>query len=350
MPELLDRTIDATWATRLLARRHPGVEVTGVAVLDETSGSANRLRLHLTYRDGADAGLPPVMFLKRNLERFNFPVEMYTTEVRLYRDVFVDHALETPRVFAIEAGDDDVDFAILMEDLSARDGARIGFVLDPTTPDDVDSVLATVARLHAHWWGGRALSQVAPWLTPPTENAAMAFWMEFGPRLTRRHLEFGHRARFVDESAWPQARMWQAFAQMLARDDDAPHTLLHGDVHAGNVYYVAGRDGGLLDWQLALRGCWALDVAYLLTSALTVDDRRAHERALLDAYLDRLRGFGIDPPPRDDAWTRYRENALYGVLMWLITPDGVHSDEAQIEYLRRCITAANDLETLAALQ
>jgi hypothetical protein len=36
--------------------------------------------------------------------------------------------------------------------------------------------------------------------------------------------------------------------------------------------------------------------------------------------------------------------------MWLITPDGVHSDEAQLEYLRRCIVAGEELETLDALR
>ena len=46
---------------------------------------------------------------------------------------------------------------------------------------------------------------------------------------------------------------------------------------------------------------------------------------------------------------RYRQNALYGLMMWLITPDGVHSDEAQLEYLRRCLGAVEDLETLDAL-
>jgi hypothetical protein len=35
--------------------------------------------------------------------------------------------------------------------------------------------------------------------------------------------------------------------------------------------------------------------------------------------------------------------------MWLITPDGVHSDEAQLGYLGRCLAAADRLDTLAAL-
>lgn len=350
MDEVIQRTVDAARVNELLAARHPGVEVDAVEVLADTSGSANRLRLGVTYRPGADAGLPPTMFLKRNLERFSFPISMYTTEVRVYRDVLPGTGVEAPAVYAIEAAGDDAEFTILMEDLGARAGARIGFVLDPTTADEVATLLATLARLHTTFWGGESIDRRAPWAKPPADDDAMRFWAKIGPRLTQRHLERGHRALLVDQTRWPQQRLWSAFDRMVAAAGEGPHTLLHGDVHAGNVYYVAGADGGLLDWQLTLRGCWALDVAYLLTSALAIDDRRAHERKLLGEYLGRLAAAGIDAPGADEAWLRYRQNALYGVMMWLITPDGVHTDAAQIEYLRRCLTAADDLETLDTLQ
>ena len=160
----LDRTIDPGRITALLAARHPGVAVTSIELLDETEGSASRLRLRLEYAPGADAGLPPTMFLKRNLARFNFPTEMYSTEVRIYRDVLPSLGLQSPTVYAIEAHDDDVRFTILMEDLTQRAGARLGIVTQPATPEEVDSVLATVARLHAAWWGAASTG----WRGSPT--------------------------------------------------------------------------------------------------------------------------------------------------------------------------------------
>lgn len=337
-----DRAIDPAWLTELLAVRHADVEVTGVRVLDDSSGSANRLQLSLTYAPGRNPGLPDRMFLKRNLPRFSFPVEMYTTEVRVYREVLPASGIEAPEVYAIDVGDDDGEFTILMEDLSQRPGVRIGFVLDPTTPDEVDTVLDTLAGLHATYWG-----RPPRWASVPTADASMRFWQEVGPQLTRRHLQRGHRVGLIDQCRWSQEAMWGAFDALLSVDSSGPITFLHGDVHAGNVYYVRDARGGLLDWQLSLSGCWALDVSYLLTSALAVGDRRDHERDLLAGYLGRLRARGVTPP--EDAWLRYRQNALYGVLMWLITPDGVHSDDAQVEYVRRCVTAAEDLETLVSL-
>ncbi len=309
------------------------------------------MRLSVDYAPGADHGLPPTMFLKRNLARFSFPAEMYSTEVRIYRDVLPGLAIAKPDVYAIDAADDDITFTILMEDLGARPGARLGIVTEPTTPDEVDGVLATLAVLHAAWWGGARLDAEAPWLIAAPSNPAMAFWTEIGPRLSRKHRSVGHRAAMVDPDRWPEDRIWSAFSALVAALDTGPPTLLHGDVHAGNVFYAdGGTRGGLLDWQLSLRGNWSLDVGYILHTALTPDQRSMHERELLRGYLARLSALGVAGAPTfDDAWLRYRQSALYGIAMWLITPGGVHSDEAQAENLRRCLAAGDELETLAAL-
>lgn len=347
--ETSDRPLGSDRLNELLRPKHPDVQVTSVEVLDATDGSASRLRLAVAYAKGHDAGLPPTIFVKRNLVNFNFPDEMYSTEVRIYRDVLPALAIEQPDVYAIEAAADDIAFTILMEDLSRRPGARLGIVLDPTTIDEITGMLQTIACLHAAWWDGDRLTRELPWLTPPLENAPMLFWRDVGPRLAARHLARGHRAPLVDRTVWTDDALWGGFDRLLTSMSITPHTLLHGDVHAGNVYYVDGRIGGLLDWQLALRGCWALDVTYLLTTALTADQLEQNDRDLIRFYLDELRRNGVEPPPFDEAWTQFRRHALYGVLMWVITPDGVHTDEAQIGYLARCLQAADRLQTRAAL-
>ncbi|HYZ99312.1 MAG TPA: phosphotransferase [Acidimicrobiales bacterium] len=352
MPEQFvdeDRVIDVDRLNRLLRQGHPDVEVVAVRELDASEGSASRVRLAVEYAPAADAGLPPTMFLKRNLARFGFPGEMYSTEVRLYRDVLPGLPIETPAIYAVESAPDDVRFTLLMEDLGARPGVRLGIVTEPTTPDEVASVLDTLVVLHAAYWGAGRLDRELPWLVRPTANPVMSFWREIGPRLAHSHLASGHRSRLVEAQRWPEDALWAAFDRLVVADDDDVHTLVHGDVHAGNVYYVAGRAGGLLDWQLALRGSWASDVSYLLVTALDPDDRIAHERDLLRHYLDGLAGAGVAAPTFDDAWLRYRQNALFGVLMWLITPDGVHSEAAQARSLERCLAAGERLGTLSAL-
>jgi hypothetical protein len=346
------RELDAARIAELLGDGHPDVAVESVRVLDATDGSASRVRIAVGYREGRDGGLPPTIFVKRNLEQFNFPAEMYSTEVRIYRDVLPALDVEQPAVYAIESGADDIEFTILMEDLSQRPGGRLGIVTSPNTVDDVAAVLDTVAAVHAAWWDERRLDEELPWLTPPRSNPSMLFWRDIGPRLARRHMERGHRAPLVDRSVWTDEALWEGFEQLLHVMDTSPHTLLHGDVHAGNVYYVhgpTGTTGGLLDWQLALRGCWALDVAYLLTTALDEEQLAANEADLIERYRVQLAAAGVTPPSTADARHLYRCHALYGVLMWLITPDGVHTDEAQLGYLSRCLAAASRLRTLEAL-
>src|SRR3546814_13044404 len=76
---------------------------------------------------------------------------------------------------------------------------------------------------------------------------------------------------------------------------------------------------GFLDWQVVRRGCWSQDVGYFLVGALTQDDRREHERALLKIYADALE-VSIAPCPTPDAqWLHYRASAACGTALWLST-------------------------------
>jgi aminoglycoside phosphotransferase (APT) family kinase protein len=157
------------------------------------------------------------------------------------------------------------------------------------------------------------------------------------------------------ERGWVHDRVWTAFDTLVAELASGPETVLHGDVHVGNTYYLPPADGdvspsgGILDWQLMLRGNWSVDVAYVVMTALDPAARAAHERSLLRGYLAELAARGVEPPDDEDAWTRYRANAVWGVVMWLVTPQGVHSDEVQDLSLLRCLVAAEELDALVLL-
>ncbi|HZP30609.1 MAG TPA: aminoglycoside phosphotransferase family protein [Acidimicrobiia bacterium] len=332
----------------LLAAVRPGVVVDAVDVLDESSGSANRLRLRLRYRPGCDGGLPAELFLKRNLPEFTFPPEMYLTECRFYRDLAPHLSIETPEVFALTVDEAAGTFTLLMEDLRAR-GARLGIATDPATVDEVAGVLRTLAALHAPFWARGDLAASFPWLDSPSDSAFVRFWREAGPRLARRHLDGRHRGGVVGDRAWVHDRVWTAFDALVDDLATGPETVLHGDVHVGNTYFLPGGGGGVLDWQLMLRGNWSVDVAYLVMTALEPPVRAAHERDLLRGYLAELAALGVDPPPAEEAWRLYRANAVWGVVMWLVTPEGVHSDAVQDTSLERCLVATEELDALTLL-
>src|SRR3546814_1001777 len=72
----------------------------------------------------------------------------------------------------------------------------------------------------------------------------------------------------------------------------------------------------LLDWQLVVRGHHMHDVSYIVTTALSIGDRRNHERDLLAYYLDRLKAHGVAAAPDfEESWTEYKRCLVWGVYI-----------------------------------
>jgi aminoglycoside phosphotransferase (APT) family kinase protein len=128
-------------------------------------------------------------------------------------------------------------------------------------------------------------------------------------------------------------------------------TLLHGDAHIGNTYVLPNGDVGFLDWQVVRRGEWSQDAGYFLISALTEQDRRAHERYLLEEYRCRLDVPSGERPSAQVAWERYRATPAYGLAIWLSTlgTDGYQLREVSTTLSQRFASAFLELDTLSAL-
>ena len=75
---------------------------------------------------------------------------------------------------------------------------------------------------------------------------------------------------------------------------EAPTTVCHGDFRGDNLMFddrahPAHPDDevAVLDWQIAYRGPAVTDVAYFLCQSLTVEERRTHERELVQVLVRR---------------------------------------------------------------
>ena len=88
--------------------------------------------------------------------------------------------------------------------------------------------------------------------------------------------------------------------------------MIHGDPHIGNLFLDDGRIG-FLDWGIIKVFSPMRDVSYFLTMAMSIDDRRRHESALLRHYLDVRTAAGGAPITFDEAWTAHRLHAAYTV-------------------------------------
>lgn len=388
--------------TSVLAERRPEVVVEKVRVIDRAkcgdgvASTADRVLLGLRYAAGYDAGLPSRVLLKTTLlhhylrfglptilglsrtlhrtdsipvmgkqvrplvftlmniyQRFfpHAPECMYANEVRFYRDIRHELDIETPQAYASVFDEKKRQFGIIMEDLSLR-SARFPNATTPITPEEITNLVTTLAELHAHFWASPRLEQDLSWVPTTSSGGMYPVFDAIGLDLIRDQVK---KDKVKQELIAPLNRsldqLWKDLWKAQKIFDSGPATLLHGDAHIGNTYLLPDGNGGLLDWQLMVKGCWAHDLTYLIVTGLDPEDRRKHERELIVHYLEEVCRRGVKQvPSENEAWLCYRQAVVWGLVIgWLITPPQNYGQAITEANIRRLVTAAQDLETFQAL-
>lgn len=331
-------------------RRVMGAPVDRVEVLTTTDGTTDRALLGLE-----GVGVPPSVFVKMAptaavTRLFVNLSDLGADEIGFYRDVRPTLDLEAPQALGAAVDPTSKRFVLVLEDLAAQ-GATFGEVLAEIELPSVEAVLDTMAVLHGSCWrtsrlddraGAGSLGWVRANSGDPMLPLVTAAVRSMGKRLARRD------AALAPLGAREILRRYPAVAREL---DAGPHTLLHGDPHPGNCYFLDGR-AGLLDWQVIRRGHPLRDVTYFLTLALEPDVRRAHERNLLDRYRAALAAAGGPALSADEAWTMHRKMAAYPYVATTFTAGlgGLQAEEVGLAGLRRAVAAVTDLDTVGALR
>ena len=103
---------------------------------------------------------------------------------------------------------------------------------------------------------------------------------------------------------------------------------------------------GWLDFQLSHRGCYSRDLTYLITTALSIEMRRQHERELLRFYLEEIRRLGVvHVPTWDEAWLLHRQSTFWGLVIgWGVCPTANYGRAITEENLRRLVQIMIDLD------
>jgi Phosphotransferase enzyme family len=336
--------ITAAWMSEALH-----TDVTDVLLSEVLGGTATKVRLEIKY-EGTSA-FPPTMCLKAGLGEhasFMAQVGIYATEARFFRDERSHSKVRAPQTYWADV-DDELFGAVLMEDLS-RPSVRFCSARVPLCPDEVASVLDNVALLHTGRWNSAWLAG-AEWLEDfkNPDSKARAYFSMLGPETVAEFIGKPGRGTVIPENLRDPHRSLDLFWRWVASLGSGPQTLVHGDLHVGNVYFEDGLSA-LCDWQVLGRGSPAFDVAYLLGSAMTIDERRHAERDLLAHYLQALAQCGVsDPPAFADMWRLYRTHMAYGYFAWLTNPEAFQQPDIINEVLHRFACAVADLETADAL-
>lgn len=290
--------ITPQWMTHILCKDHPGAEVVAVRLDVPDSGTSNRRRIFIDYNDAGNAGgLPRSVFCKATVDLLNrllLSTSALLSETTFYNRIRPQLAIEAPQ--ALLAVYDPLSFAsiVMLEDL----GDSVTFCDHHTqmTRERVRDQLTVLATLHGHFYRS------------PQLDAELGHMFRYDDRfaaLDRDHdfksmCEAGLLAAADVVPARLMARaaeIWSATRRASARHAELPLTITHGDVHLKNWYVT--RDGrmGLSDWQVTSKGHWSRDVAYTISTALTVDQRRAWEKDLLLYYLDAFTAAGGESVP-----------------------------------------------------
>ncbi|MFM8645828.1 MAG: hypothetical protein ACKODN_11650, partial [Actinomycetota bacterium] len=130
---------------------------------------------------------------------------------------------------------------------------------------------------------------------------------------------------------------------------------LIGDQAGQDVMLRVGNDegDGVVDFQTVPHACGAQDLAYFIGAGLTTDVRREHERALVQRWVEGLRGYSVAITP-DDAWLEYRKFTFAGFVMAVVASMIVkqtdRGDEMFLAMANRHGQHAVDLDSLAAVR
>jgi hypothetical protein len=315
--------LTAEWMTSALRTSGTiGDDVTVESVVLDAAGAGvgfmgEVATIGLVYRGDAE-GAPRAVVAKfptssPDIRTMMHPTRIYEREHRFYDEVASHSPVRTPAVYHVTcepaAEPADERYILLLEDLS---GLTLGDQVAGVTPAQARAALVGLAAHHARFWNGVGLdaADFIPVINGPLNQAGSAIYDASLP---------GFMAAFADsiepELAEFVADYSAARPQVLGDLADMPHTLVHFDFRADNLFFDTDGAVVVIDWQAISRGGGAADVGYFLSQNLSTDDRRAHESDLLHAYHDTLVANGVTDYDFDTLVEHYRVGISCG---WMI--------------------------------
>ena len=321
--------------------------VQSIEIVDEHHGTTGRGLLKVTYaQDQAD--YPRQLFIKLppqdpQQRQFVTSTGMGKREAMFYRTLAKEVNVRVPRCYFADTDEAGEHYIMLLEDLQ-QSGCSFRNASSAYSLAYIESVLEGFATLHAPYLQSRRFENDLSWLAPPMQHA-------MGAVLVKRAFE-----HYQDDMP---AIFSEAAELFLSHTDriyqlwnEGPVTLVHGDVHDGNLFMDQAQ-AGFLDWALICKTSGMRDLANFMVGSMRPEDREAHQRTLIERYRERMIELGAPVPSLEVLWQQYQWHAFY---TWVAatTTVAMGSEWQPINYtmktLERVHRALENIGTLASLR
>jgi thiamine kinase-like enzyme len=271
----------------------------------------------------------------------------YTIEAGAYR-LLAGRAdgCRIPELLWLAGSDQNIN--LVMEDLSRT--TRAGNQIAGCGVADAEAVVTQFARLHRGFWPmaeadapGWAIRmpQAGDYWVPVVERAVPIIAKRYAEDLPAEYIALVAEAATVSR-AWHDMR-------------HAAVTITHGDPRVDNVLFeetALGIGAILIDWQVTGLRNPMHDVGYFLSGSVSVENRRAQERALIDRYAEEFgtgRGYA-----RNQIVDDYRVQLVSGLMTSAaavaLLPDVPAVNQLLITLLERNCAAVADWQSIDAIR
>lgn len=340
--------VDAEWLTAAL--NSSGIAATVRQVTAERVGTGQMgscARLFIDYADGTGPGRLIIKLPATEANSRAAGTLSYRCETSFYRDYAHRIGARLPHCYYVAADAESNGFTLLLEDLAP---AEQGDQIAGCTVDEALAAAVNVAGLHASTWNDPAVREL-DWLIPDL-TAMPEFAAELLANATEQFL--GRYTLSPDTAAVLQRFSGEFMSWAAGRRE--PFALLHGDYRLDNLLFAkaGGADPVVaVDWQVMSTGLPLRDVTLLVAPGLSVPDRRAGERSIIEAYHRRLTELGVPRYSLESCWEDYRYAQFQGpfvtVLGALVGQPSERGDRMFTVMAERSATAIADLDAFSLL-
>ena len=273
----------------------------------------------------------------------------YIQEVLFYQRFAHRVDLPTPRAYFSEFDEETGYFLILLEVCSR---GEVGHRIIGCSIERARLVVSEIAKFHATWWNHPDVPQDGGKYT----KKAIVSWHE-GYTVQANRVEEISEIPDDPELIQTIKELAPQLANSMHYQKEPPYTLILHDYHLGNlIFFETGSAAEMmvLDWQDMSIGHGPTDVALLLGTSFSIEDRRTHEKDLLKLYYDTLCENGVTDYSFEHCWDDYRLG-MFETLWRNVFMFGLHmlQGESYTEHLDilgpRIFAAVVDLNCRKAL-